>query len=108
MEIPIYLRNSVVRLTQRSDARFSAVLESGDEIVSPVVIVATGAFQKPIVPEMAKTLNASVAQFTTLVGTLLWSWHKHIQSSWLGADHAACFPNAFLEKARGGGCAHLG
>ncbi|WP_421951074.1 flavin-containing monooxygenase [Pelagibacterium sp.] len=56
--------NGVARLERRPDERFAAQLDDGRHIVAKAVIVATGAFQKPIVPTIAAGFDSAVTQLT--------------------------------------------
>jgi putative flavoprotein involved in K+ transport len=53
-----------VRSLSREPSGFSAVLDSGHRLRSVAVIVATGAFQVPVVPPVARDLSPWVAQLT--------------------------------------------
>jgi putative flavoprotein involved in K+ transport len=61
-DIPVQLRTAVTRLT-RDDIGFVATLSDDRMVHARSVIVATGAFQVPHVPDVAKGLDALVAQF---------------------------------------------
>jgi putative flavoprotein involved in K+ transport len=62
-ELPVQLGEAVARL-ERRDGIFVARLSSGRSLTAHSVVVATGAFQVPAVPGIARGLGAGVAQLT--------------------------------------------
>jgi putative flavoprotein involved in K+ transport len=63
-DLPVHSGNGVARLERRADERFAAQLDDGRYIVAKAVIVATGAFQKPIIPTIAAGFDSAVKQLT--------------------------------------------
>ncbi|MDQ6911527.1 MAG: NAD(P)/FAD-dependent oxidoreductase [Verrucomicrobiota bacterium] len=63
MRLPVRMNDGVASL-ERHASGFLARTESGKEFKAASVIVATGPFQKPIVPKFADKLASEVAQFT--------------------------------------------
>lgn len=61
-ELDIRHSERVISLTRAGDGRFLARLGSGDEVTSRAVLVASGGFQRPVVPAIASGLAASVRQ----------------------------------------------
>ncbi len=61
MRLPVRMNESVTSLEGRGDA-FLARTSSGKEIAATSVIVATGPYQKPIIPAFADKLSRDVAQ----------------------------------------------
>lgn len=77
--MPVSTGTRVVRVL-RENGLFHVVLDSGATLVALAVIVATGPFQRPVVPPFARGLSSAVAQFSaedykrpadTLEGTVL-------------------------------------
>jgi len=62
-DLPVALNTPLKRLEQHN-GHFTAASTNGLEIEARVVIVASGGFQKPIVPAVAKGLSNAVQQFT--------------------------------------------
>jgi putative flavoprotein involved in K+ transport len=62
--LPVRLGARIVRLSKRQDSRFEALLDGGETIVADRVIMATGGFQIPVVPTVAKGFDPSVLQLT--------------------------------------------
>lgn len=62
---PVRLEHTVARLLQFDDGEFEATLQNGETIRARDVIVATGGFQVPIVPELARQFGGDVLQLTT-------------------------------------------
>ncbi len=63
MRLPVRMNDGVASLEHHASG-FLARTESGKEFKAAIVIVATGPFQKPIVPKFADKLSSEVAQFT--------------------------------------------
>ncbi len=63
MQLPVRMGDGVASL-ERHASGFRALMESGKELKAASVIVATGPFQKPIVPKFADQLSREVAQFS--------------------------------------------
>lgn len=63
-DLPVHSGNGVARPERRADERFTAQLDDGRHVVAKAVIVATGAFQKPIVPTIAAGFDSAVTQLT--------------------------------------------
>jgi len=61
--VPVRLRTGVRRLSI-ADGLFNAETERGDVLVARAVVLATGAFQEPIVPPDARRLSPEVLQLT--------------------------------------------
>ncbi len=61
--LPVRMNDGVASL-ERHASGFLARTESGKELKAASVIVATGPFQKPIVPKFADKLSREVAQFS--------------------------------------------
>lgn len=64
-DLPVHLGNGVTRLERRADGRFAAQLDNGRQIIAEAVIVATGAFQKPIIPMIAADFDSAITQLTS-------------------------------------------
>lgn len=62
-DLPIELGTGITSLEQR-DGRFHAVTDRGDELTARTVVIATGAFQEPVVPAIAASLAPEVVQRT--------------------------------------------
>ncbi|MDD7973463.1 flavin-containing monooxygenase [Roseinatronobacter alkalisoli] len=62
--LPVLSGNGVTRLERRTDERFVAQLDDGRHIASKAVIVATGAFQKIIIPSVGADFGPAVRQLT--------------------------------------------
>ena len=60
--LPIVLSNPVVKLTREAQGPFNAILATGESLQASKVIIATGGFQKPVVPVVAA--NIEVPQHT--------------------------------------------
>lgn len=65
-DLPVRTGVEVERLVRDADGRFEGETDQGDVVQARAVVVATGAFQQPIVPESAERLDSSVRQFTPL------------------------------------------
>lgn len=65
-ELPVKLESEVTRLA-RSTNGFEAMLSTGDIITATDVIIATGAFQVPIVPAISAEFGYEVLQLTTAI-----------------------------------------
>ncbi len=63
MRIPV-ITNARVNSLERGADRFFAVTENGKRTEATSVIIATGPFQKPLVPAFASKLNPAVVQLT--------------------------------------------
>ena len=63
MRLPVIMNARLTSLEQR-DHTFVAAIENGQRIRATSVIIATGPFQKPLVPAFARDLNPAVAQLT--------------------------------------------
>ncbi|WEX09203.1 NAD(P)-binding domain-containing protein [Chelativorans sp. AA-79] len=63
-DLPVLSGNGVVQLERRTDERFVAQIDDGRHIVAKAVIVATGAFQIPIIPTIGAGFDSAVAQLT--------------------------------------------
>jgi putative flavoprotein involved in K+ transport len=61
-ELPVELKSEVKRLEQDEEGRFRLELEGGRTIVADQVVVATGPFQTPYVPQVAERLADDVFQ----------------------------------------------
>src|SRR5215213_4005949 len=61
--LPIALETGIERLERRDD-RFYATTTAGDELVAASVVLATGAFQQPVVPAIARRFAPEVTQLT--------------------------------------------
>lgn len=64
LELPLRLETRVDLLTE-TDGGFEATLSSGETLRASEVIVATGAFQRPLVPAIAHDFGSDVLQLTT-------------------------------------------
>jgi len=64
-DIPVRLGTAVVSL-ERQGGGFLAALDDGTTIEARAVVVASGAFQVPVVPDIATELSAAVTQLTPL------------------------------------------
>lgn len=62
--LPVLSGNGVARLERQTDARFVAKLDDGRHIIARAVIVATGAFQKPVIPTISAGFGSAVTQLT--------------------------------------------
>jgi putative flavoprotein involved in K+ transport len=62
-ELPLALGTGIAAL-ERLDGGFHAVTTLGDTITARAVVIATGAFQEPIVPAIASQLSPDVSQLT--------------------------------------------
>ena len=62
--LPIKLGRQVANLTLQGQGVFEAALDSGEKIAASSVIVATGAFQRAVVPEVASQFGREVLQLT--------------------------------------------
>jgi putative flavoprotein involved in K+ transport len=63
-DLPIRLDSRVVRLVKEAAGSFEAQLQNGERIRATHVVIATGAFQKPIIPSIASEFAPSIVQFT--------------------------------------------
>ncbi len=63
--LPVRLGNAVVRLVQMDGGAFEATFQNGETIKADDVIVATGGFQVPIIPELVRRFGGEVLQLTT-------------------------------------------
>lgn len=63
VDVPIALKSRVVRLSKR-DGAFVAELDDGSSRRADAVVIATGGFQSPVVPELAKKFADDVEQLT--------------------------------------------
>ena len=63
MRLPVMMNARLASLEHRGDT-FFATIESGERIQATSVIIATGPFQKPLVPSFAGNLNPTVVQLT--------------------------------------------
>lgn len=64
MRVPVKLDGALVSLT-RCDDGFLVATAKGNRFSATSVIIAAGAFQKPLVPLFARELDRAVAQFTS-------------------------------------------
>lgn len=64
-ELPVQLGRHIFRLARIGSGAFEAELEDGTRVPASEVIVATGAFQRPIVPKLAAQFGHDVLQLTT-------------------------------------------
>jgi putative flavoprotein involved in K+ transport len=62
-DLPVALGTGLASLEQH-DGRFRAVTDRGDELIARAVVIATGAFQEPVVPAIAASLAPGVVQLT--------------------------------------------
>lgn len=63
--LPVQLDRRVVRLSKAGNDTFEAELDDGAKICADAVIVATGAFQHAVVPQLSKRFGYQVLQLTT-------------------------------------------
>lgn len=63
--LPVELGRRVTRLSKVRDEGFEAELDDGTRIDASKVIIATGAFQRALVPELAARFGHDVLQLTT-------------------------------------------
>lgn len=63
--LPVRLGHLVTRLVQLDDGAFEVTFQKGDTIQAREVIVATGGFQVPIVPDLVGRFGGDVLQLTT-------------------------------------------
>ncbi len=63
-DLPVKLETSIQRL-ERRDEGFEATTSDGTVITAHSVVLATGAFQTPSLPAVARAFSPDVAQFTT-------------------------------------------
>jgi putative flavoprotein involved in K+ transport len=61
LQLPVRLGSSATSL-RRADGRYRVTVEGGPDYEAEHVIVATGAYQRPHVPELATELDSSVVQ----------------------------------------------
>ncbi len=61
--LPVALGTGIASLEQRGDV-FHAVTDRGDELTARTVVIATGAFQEPVVPDIADQFSTDVVQVT--------------------------------------------
>lgn len=64
MDLPVRLTSEVQRLERNEDGAFRATLDTGEHIAASHVIVATGAFQKVVIPPVAAGFDSTVVQLT--------------------------------------------
>ncbi len=64
MALPVRLCSEVQRLERNENGAFRAKLATGEHIAASHVIVATGAFQKAVVPAVAAGFDSAVVQLT--------------------------------------------
>ena len=62
--LPLRLGSAVLHLRQDEDESFVAALASGETLRASRVVVATGAFQRPVVPALAAGADPDLPQFT--------------------------------------------
>lgn len=62
--LPVLLSTRITRLEQTAQG-FEVITAAGDSLAGRVIVLATGAFQQPIIPVVASQLAAEVVQFTT-------------------------------------------
>lgn len=62
--LPVRLGVSVEKLTRDSAGLFTALLSSGESVSASQVIIATGGFQNPVIPALAKGFGPEVLQLT--------------------------------------------
>lgn len=62
-QLPIVMNTSIQKL-QRINGHFSAITDSGQNITTRTVVLATGAFQKPHIPSISKSFSAKVLQYS--------------------------------------------
>lgn len=62
-DLPVALKTGIGSL-ERRDGLFHATDDRGGELISRTVVIATGAFQEPVVPAVAGQLSPEVAQLT--------------------------------------------
>lgn len=62
-DIPIEMKTGIQRL-ERRNGHFSATSFNGREFEAKVVVLASGGFQKPVIPAMSKNLSGDVRQFS--------------------------------------------
>lgn len=63
--LPVILKTSIISLKQSGSDGFVAIADSGNEIYCHSVIIATGAFQIPNIPKIARNFSKDVLQFST-------------------------------------------
>jgi putative flavoprotein involved in K+ transport len=63
-DLPVLSGNGVAQLERQTDERFAAQLDDGRHIIAKAVIVATGAFQEPILPTIGTDFDSAVTQLT--------------------------------------------
>lgn len=63
-DLPVLSGNGVAQLERQTDERFAAQLDDGRHIIAKAVIVATGAFQEPILPTIGTEFDSAVTQLT--------------------------------------------
>jgi putative flavoprotein involved in K+ transport len=62
-DLPVALETGIAAL-ERRDGGFHATTDRGDTLTARAVVIATGAFQEPVVPAIAAALSPSVTQLT--------------------------------------------
>jgi putative flavoprotein involved in K+ transport len=62
-DLPIEMNAGVKRLEHR-DGDFAAISSNGQELKAKIVVLASGGFQKPIIPSLSKNLSSVVEQFS--------------------------------------------
>ncbi|WP_183264682.1 NAD(P)-binding domain-containing protein [Aminobacter niigataensis] len=124
-DLPVSLGDGVRLLARADDGSFSATLDSGEELSATLVIVATGPFQKPVIPTIGRKLDASILQLTAETyhqprqipaGVVLvvgdgatgrisrQSFPRPTRFCSQPGGRGGCCPSAFLGQACGGGC----
>jgi putative flavoprotein involved in K+ transport len=63
--LPIILETCIISLKQSDSGGFVAIADFGNEIYCHSVIIATGAFQLPNIPKIARNFSKDVLQFST-------------------------------------------
>lgn len=64
-QLPVVFNTTIQKL-QRLDGHFQASIDSGQVIRSRVVVLATGAFQRPNVPDISRKFSPEINQYTTV------------------------------------------
>ena len=64
MDLPVRLNSEVQRLGWSEGGEFHATLDAGENIAASHVIVATGAFQKAVIPPVAAGFDSAVVQLS--------------------------------------------
>jgi putative flavoprotein involved in K+ transport len=63
-QLPVTLNTGIENLTQAENGNFTASTTSGQIVSATAVVIATGAFQQPVVPSIARELDPEVVQLT--------------------------------------------